>query len=964
MGTSTPAATGRSPLRKTVTAAFTFTVIAALAAGAVTPAHADEPGQLKVTGHLVVVESEDTAEGQINVDGPADAATQNHIVTDDGQWVPVEGDAIPEDTPPGAAVEAVVEIPASVPVDIAGTVDADTAAGQEVVAAAAEVGATFEAVNATVEEPQVQAAAATPVAHTVEIAVVTSKDGTNVAPVDDNAVRAMMTRVSAFFKEQTGGKVLGFNVGKIVRYQTAADVCAQSTVWTEASVKLGRSTSNFYWQSPSTHLLVIAPANCGTGSGLGTVGSGPDNGGLSWASYNQFVLDQTVAHELGHNISLRHSNLENCTYPAYDKPGCAALEYDDLYDVMGRGYVICDPACRTNAQLPALNATHKARLGAYPAADLLNVSSGQGVTVTKTVTLNAASALSGARAAKIIDPDTGDVYYLEYRNGTGRDTNALYTFKSGLGGGVRIMKIVANASVVTPYRTGSAATQTWLRWPVGSTFTSNSKNVKITVNAASGATATATVTLSSSVTKTFTGDALPVIIGKGQIGELMAVAPGPGWAPTGTYSYQWFRNGKAIAGATSNAYKTTEEDSGTQLTAAVTSKLDGYLSRTLTSLPEAIVTLQEFTGTDPLKITGVVQPGKTVTASRGANWGPTPTLISHQWMLNGVKIQTPAGRSASYTIAAADLGKTLTVSATYSKSGFRTKTWTSSGIKVELPTFIGSGLPGIAGTRVLNSTLTAAPAAWTPAPTSVQYQWFRDGKAIAGATAKTYKLTTLDVGTNTAVAITYSRAGYAPKTWRSSDKLITVAAQQFSGKAVPAVSGARRVSQTLTASPGADWAPAATSISYQWLRDGKAIAGATKSKYVQTSADVGHFVTVKITIARSGYQTRSMVSAPSTKTTVLLQTPSGKPATPGKPTFTGSVKPGQTLTANFGSGWNPFPSTIKYQWLRDGKAIAGSTFRTYKVTEADRGKQISVKVTGSKAGFLDAVGQSPAVKAG
>lgn len=35
---------------------------------------------------------------------------------------------------------------------------------------------------------------------------------------------------------------------------------------------------------------------------------------------------------------------------------------------------------------------------------------------------------------------------------------------------------------------------------------------------------------------------------------------------------------------------------------------------------------------------------------------------------------------------------------------------------------------------------------WTPKPTSYAYQWHRSGTAITSATAKTYKLTSLDKG--------------------------------------------------------------------------------------------------------------------------------------------------------------------------------------------------------------------------
>ena len=53
-------------------------------------------------------------------------------------------------------------------------------------------------------------------------------------------------------------------------------------------------------------------------------------------------------------------------------------------------------------------------------------------------------------------------------------------------------------------------------------------------------------------------------------------------------------------------------------------------------------------------------------------------------------------------------------------------------------------------------------------------------------------------------------------------------------------------------------------------------------------------------------------------------------------------------------------ATLRYQWFRSGKAITGATARTYKVTKADAGRRVAVRVTGSKPGFASAVQYSAA----
>ena len=59
---------------------------------------------------------------------------------------------------------------------------------------------------------------------------------------------------------------------------------------------------------------------------------------------------------------------------------------------------------------------------------------------------------------------------------------------------------------------------------------------------------------------------------------------------------------------------------------------------------------------------------------------------------------------------------------------------------------------------------------------------------------------------------------------------------------------------------------------------------------------------------------------------------------------------GHTLTAVY-KGSEKAP---KYQWYRGSKAIDGATGETYKLTDDDLGKEISVRVTGSLAGYVEA----------
>ncbi|MDR3202207.1 MAG: hypothetical protein LBT54_03640, partial [Bifidobacteriaceae bacterium] len=71
------------------------------------------------------------------------------------------------------------------------------------------------------------------------------------------------------------------------------------------------------------------------------------------------------------------------------------------------------------------------------------------------------------------------------------------------------------------------------------------------------------------------------------------------------------------------------------------------------------------------------------------------------------------------------------------------------------------------------------------------------------------------------------------------------------------------------------------------------------------------------------------------------------------PKIKGVAKVGRQLVAKAG-GWSPKP-TLTYRWYRNGKAISGATAPVYKVSKADKGKRLTVKVKAAKPGYATKV---------
>ncbi|SEB70626.1 C39 family peptidase [Arthrobacter woluwensis] len=147
----------------------------------------------------------------------------------------------------------------------------------------------------------------------------------------------------------------------------------------------------------------------------------------------------------------------------------------------------------------------------------------------------------------------------------------------------------------------------------------------------------------------------------------------------------------------------------------------------------------------------------------------------------------------------------------------------------------------------------------------------------------------------------------------------------------------------------ADWEPD-VAVSFQWLRNGVPVDGATSASHLITAADAGVTLNVRVTGAREGSESVHVMSGP-------LMVPDQLSGS--TPTIAGSAVQGGTVTALAGA-W-PAGATLSYQWLRNGTDIAGATQPTYVLTAADGGQKVSVRVTGTLAGHLDAVRTSAQV---
>ena len=455
-----------------------------------------------------------------------------------------------------------------------------------------------------------------------------------------------------------------------------------------------------------------------------------------------------------------------------------------------------------------------------------------------------------------------------------------------------------------------------------------------------------------------------VISGKPEQGQVLTASNTLGDADgLGTVSYKWLADGVEILGATTSAYTLTQAQVGKVIYVKANYIDGGNTPESIASTQTVAVTNVNDSPTGSVAISGTPTQGQTLTATNTLADLDGLGVVSYKWLSGGAEIA--GATTSSLTLTQAQVGKVVTVKANYTDAGNTLESVISNATSVianvnDAPT----GTVTIAGVSKQGQILTASNTLGDiDGLGTVSYKWYADDVEIPSATDSTLALTKAQTSKKITVKASYTDGGSTMESVTSNPtNLVEISNNLPTGDVI--VEGTIAQGETLKAFNNlkdVDGMP--KEVSYQWLAESKPIFGAVDSTFVIGQGQVGKIIAVRADYTDNLGNKESVVA---TKYTAKVEYgPNGIPLSPvveegtssppiagntndrptGVVTIVGRAIEGVTLSINNTIADADGLGEMNYLWLRDGAAISGATTSTYKLTQADVNKAMSVKAS-------------------
>jgi hypothetical protein len=285
----------------------------------------------------------------------------------------------------------------------------------------------------------------------------------------------------------------------------------------------------------------------------------------------------------------------------------------------------------------------------------------------------------------------------------------------------------------------------------------------------------------------------------------------------------------------------------------------------------AVLEVTEYNGGDAPwdQIVGSVPTvsGKAATAaelkSKAKATVPT-TGVTINYIWKTTTSTTSLGSGSELQVPTGLVGQKLELEVVYTKPGYVPLALTSKPTKRVVDGTFSAEKPGFTPDSHFNvyTTATTGLGDVFPAPTTVSYQWYRNGKAVPGATSDEYGWSPINKGATFYAAIKLSGPDMKSLTVTTAHHTIVgmyIATVQQPVVILPGGASGEYVGGTLSTEPGT-WGPGTVKIHIQWNVNGKPVKGANDILFAVTHSMLGKYITVTYTGTESGYASRSLTS--------------------------------------------------------------------------------------------------------
>ena len=466
---------------------------------------------------------------------------------------------------------------------------------------------------------------------------------------------------------------------------------------------------------------------------------------------------------------------------------------------------------------------------------------------------------------------------------------------------------------------------------------------------------------------------LPTITGIARVGvkltaDLSGITDVDG-VVNATLNYQWQADGVDIPGETLNCYTPDDADEGKTISVRVTFTDDAGNGESLTSAAtDAVEARPNRPATGALTITGTARVGELLTADVSNimdDDGLDRAAFAYQWQADGTDLSGATG--SSYTLAASDEGKAISVTVSFTDYAGHEESLTSTATAAvaaaaeedEEPTDRPHGLTAEASDGAVVLTWTAPVVDYQVSSYHILRHRPEQGEAEPLVYVdQTPNKDTSYTDTEVEPGVLYVYRVKAIVNWmgdlgEASDAAqirVPATAQEQTANVpatgAPTISGTVQVGEKLTADTSGiadDDGLADAVFSHQWQADGADISDATSDTYTLAEADEGKAVSVKVSFTDDAGNDETLTSA----ATAAAEAKPNTPAT-GQPAISGTALVGETLTADTSGiadedGLDSV--SYSYQWLAEDAEISGATESTYTLASNDVGRTIKVRVS-------------------